>query len=427
MSLKNSFKTIVELRTKLEHLHRRHVNYLDSLPEFMDLLSLQGAQTDEMVPLIYPYFSLYGDIKDNSNYDNLSEFANHLLSKLERYDLTKIKNDSIFDQKIFIRDAKKGITDEVLNIKKLIDQSVNDLKKLEVDVNRLIIGWLESGNVDNKLQDFFHTYSNNIAARSLKSEVILEKMESHMAFVDYNTSNDSIKLNRARFRSRKDVELKLDLLNNSENKLENVNVRAKIEGKGLDLLSPPSGVIRINHLKSGESSPITFSFSPKSRANTRVILVIQYFDAVGRKCTDWLGEIETNFLGCYVKPLQLSESEHESERLNFKDYTSHTSFNVEGLQLSKITKIAKGMPGLHLCNLKEEDSRSIIYHSGESSLEGSKYLSMIFLRKLGEEESLRVALELICHSNDIDNSSELKEEMSLYLKNKLLEFNAKFV
>ena len=52
---------------------------------------------------------------------------------------------------------------------------------------------------------------------------------------------------------------------------------------------------------------------------------------------------------------------------------------------------------------------------------------MIFLRKLGEEESLRVALELICHSNDIDNSSELKEEMSLYLKNKLLEFNAKFV
>ena len=38
---------------------------------------------------------MYGDIKDNSNYNNLSEFANHLLSKLERYDLTKIKNDVI--------------------------------------------------------------------------------------------------------------------------------------------------------------------------------------------------------------------------------------------------------------------------------------------------------------------------------------------
>jgi len=52
---------------------------------------------------------------------------------------------------------------------------------------------------------------------------------------------------------------------------------------------------------------------------------------------------------------------------------------------------------------------------------------MIFLRKLGEDESLRVTLELICHSNNIDNSSELKEEMSTYLKNKLLELNAKFV
>ena len=85
------------------------------------------------------------------------------------------------------------------------------------------------------------------------------------------------------------------------------------------------------------------------------------------------------------------------------------------------------MPGLHLCSFKEEKSRSIIYHSGESSLDRSRYLSMVFLRKLGEAESLRVALELICHSNDVNNSSELKEEVSLYLKNKLLELNAKFV
>ena len=74
---------IADLRSKLEHLHRRHVNYLDSLPEFMDLLSLQGAQTDEMVPFIYPYFS-HADIKNNSNYDNLHEFANHLLIKIRK-------------------------------------------------------------------------------------------------------------------------------------------------------------------------------------------------------------------------------------------------------------------------------------------------------------------------------------------------------
>jgi len=427
LTLKNSFSMIIELKIRLEHLHKRHVNYLDSLPEFMNIIGLQGAQTDEMVPLIYPYYSLYGDINDNSNYDKLLEFASHLLSKLDRYDLTKIKNDSIFDQKNFIRDAKKGINEEKINIQKLIDQSEKDLKNLRIDVNKLIISWLESGNVDSIVQSFFYNFVDNIAERSLKKEIILEKMESHMAFVDYNTSNDSIKLNKFRFRTRKEVELKLDLFNNSGNTLENMNIRAKIEGSGLDLLSPPSGVVRINHLKAGESSPITFSFSPLSRANTRVILIVQYLDSVGRKCTDWLGDVETNFLGCFVRPLKISENEHENDRLNLKDYTSHTSLNIEGLQVSKITKIAKGMPGLHLCNIKEENTRSIIYHAGESSLADSKYLSMIFLRKLGEDESLRVALELICHSTDIDNSAELKEEMLSYLKNKLLELNAKFV
>ena len=101
-------------------MHRRHDNYLDSLPDFMHLLGLDGAQTDEMVPLIYPYFSLYGDIEDNLDYVKLLEFSTHLLSKLDRYDLTKIKNDSIFDQKIFIRDAKAGIKDEIINIQDLI-------------------------------------------------------------------------------------------------------------------------------------------------------------------------------------------------------------------------------------------------------------------------------------------------------------------
>ena len=248
-----------------------------------------------------------------------------------------------------------------------------------------------------------------------------------MAFVDYTTSNDSVKLKKFRFRTRKEVELKLDLLNKSDNTLENLKIRTKIEGNGLELLSPPSGVVRINHLKPKESSPITFSFSPISRVNTRVILVVQYLDSVGRKCTNWLGDVETNFLGCFVRPLPISENEHENDRLEFKDNTSHTSLNIEGLQVSKITKIAKKMPGLHLCNLKEEGTRSIIYHAGESSLDDSKYLSMIFLRKLGEDESLRVALELICHSTDTDNSAELKEEMLFYLKNKLLELNAKFV
>jgi len=425
-SLKQSFSIILDLRTRLELLQGRHVNYLDSLPNFMRLLGLEGAQTDEMVPLIYPYYSLFGDIDDNTNYINLLEFATHLLSKLDRYDLTKIKNDGIFDQKNFIIEANKGIKKEMLAIQQLIDDSKKDIEKLKGDVKNLILDWLKSGNINSNIQDFFYNYTDRISKRFLKKEIIIDKIESHMAFVNYS-NKDILFLSSLMFRCRDEVELRLNVSNASDKKLDKVSVRAKVEGEGLILSYPPSGVVRINHLEPNESAPIVFSFSAKSRANTRVILVSEYVDDVGRKCIDWLGDVKTNFLGCYVKPLKLSEQEHENFRLSFNENTSHSSLNVEGLQVGKITKIAKEMPGLYLCNLKEEGNRSIIYHSGESSLDGSKYFSMIFVRKVGEAESLRVALEIICHATDMDNSSEVKEEILSYIKNKLLELNAKFV
>ena len=99
----------------------------------------------------------------------------------------------------------------------MIEQSEKELEKLRHDVNTLIISWLESGNVNTKLQDFFYSYADNINARSIKKEIILEKMESHMAFVDYNTSTDSVKLHKFRFESRKDVDLKLATVINSKN------------------------------------------------------------------------------------------------------------------------------------------------------------------------------------------------------------------
>ncbi len=75
----------------------------------------------------------------------------------------------------------------------------------------------------------------------------------------------------------------------------------------------------------------------------------------------------------------------------------------------------------------KRSTRSIVYHSGESTLDDSNYLSMIFLRILGPEESLRTALELICHASDIDKSTELKEEILSHIKYKLLESNGRLV
>ena len=154
-----------DLRTRLELLQERHVNYLDSLPNFMKSLGLEGAQTDEMVPLIYPYYSLFGDIDDDTSYINLLEFATHLLLKLDRYDLTKIKNDGIFDQKNFIIEAKKGIKKEMSAIQQLIGDSKKDIEKLKGDVKKTI------ANIDLIKEKILTQSKNDMVPYDLEKEL----------------------------------------------------------------------------------------------------------------------------------------------------------------------------------------------------------------------------------------------------------------
>jgi hypothetical protein len=156
-------------------------------------------------------------------------------------------------------------------------------------------------------------------------------------------------------------------------------------------------------------------------------MVLQYHDELSRLHTIWLGEIEADFLGCYIQPLELDASKHDALRLDYKENTTHSVINVEGLSIKKLTNISKNLPGLYLCDSKIENTRSILYHSGKSSLDDSQYLSMIFIRTVGNEDSLRTVLELICHAPNIDNSAELKDELLSYLKNKFLAVSGRLV
>ena len=157
-------------------------------------------------------------------------------------------------------------------------------------------------------------------------------------------------------------------------------------------------------------------------------MVLQYLDAVGRQHTISLGEIATNFLGCYVEPFAIKPADHDSLRLKYKDYTSHSSIKIEGLSIKKITEISRDLPGLLLCDSKIDDMRSILYHSGKDNLDDSQYLSMIFVRTTtGGEDSMRNVLELICHSQDSNKSAELKDEILSFIKDKILESNGRLV
>ena len=115
---------------------------------------------------------MYIDVIDSSDYLPLMEYTDHLLSRLNRYDLTKIKKEGIFDQKFFISEAKVGIENEILIIKKLMDESKKDLETLKSSIKSLILSWLKSGKIDKDIQDFFHEYKDKISARLVKKEVV---------------------------------------------------------------------------------------------------------------------------------------------------------------------------------------------------------------------------------------------------------------
>ncbi len=427
--IKESFNIITSVNKRLTNLHQRHVGYLDGLPDFMEQLELQGAQTDEMVPQLYAYYSLHRDLNDTSELNDILERAMFMSVKLDKYKSEEPEDSEETTSFIqhFLKEAKKGVAEEIINIKGLIKSTKNDVKSLESNVKDLIIEWLKTGQLDNQPRNFLATYQQSAEIRQEKQKLIVSKIDNHIAFVDYSDNTDHIFLDSLNFTCKDRVVLGLNLKNASKGSLRNIFLRIKIEGSGLNLIEPLSGVIRLDYLDANESYSPVFTFSPVNRTFTRVAMIVQYQDEVGRSYTSWLGDIETDFLGCYIEPYEITENEHGELRLEYKDHTSHISINVEGLTVNKLTNICSKLPGMHLSSFKEENSRSIIYHSAKSSLDESVHLSMIFLRTIGGEESLRSALELICHASDISESSELRDELISYLKNKILKSNGRLV
>ena len=428
--VKDSFQIINRVNMRLASLHQRHVGYLDALPSFMKQLGLQGAQTDEMIPLLYMYYSLHSDLSDTSSLSELLERANFLLTKLNRYEPSDSKSDKGSEglgPNHFLKEAKHSISEEIINIKGLITSRNKDVESLESNLKYLVIEWLKTGELDTEPRDFVGTYQKSELIREEKRELVVSKIENSMAFIDYSEKHEHLVLGSLNFTCKDKVSLNLTIKNGSEGSVNNLFFRIRVEGSGLNLAEPISGVIRLNHLEVNESYSPVFRFEPINRAFTKVVMVVQYLDDAGRRYTSWVGEIDADFLGCYVKPSEIDEEKHGDLRLEYKDHTSHAAVNIEGLTINKITNISKELPGMHLCSFKEESSRSIIYHSAKSSLDDSDYLSMIFLRSIGGEESLRSALELVCHASDIEKSSELKDGLMSHLKGKLLESNGRLV
>ena len=173
--------------------------------------------------------------------------------------------------------------------------SNKDVKSLESNVKDLVIEWLKTGELDSKPRDFVGIYQKSEQIREEKHELIVNKIENYMAFVDYSEKHEHLVLESLTFTCKDKVNLNLTLKNGSSVSINNLFFRIRIEGSGLNLAEPISGVIRLNHLEVNELYSPVFRFEPINRAFTRVVMVVQYSDDAGRGYTSWLGEVDTDF------------------------------------------------------------------------------------------------------------------------------------
>ena len=270
--VKASFQIINRVNMRLTSLHQRHVGYLDALPSFMEQLGLQGAQTDEMIPLLYTYYSLHSDLSDTSSLSELLERANFLLTKLNRYES---QSDSKSGKEIespgpnhFLKEAKRSISEEIINIKGLVTSRKKDVESLESNLKYLVIEWLKTGKLDTEPRDFVETYQKSEQIREEKLELIVSKIENSMAFIDYSEKHEHLVLESLNFTSKDNVSLNLTIKNGSEGSVNNLFFRIRVEGSGLNLAEPISGVIRLNHLEVNESYSCLLYTSPSPRDAT---------------------------------------------------------------------------------------------------------------------------------------------------------------
>ena len=220
--LKESFQLADGANQQLSSLHQRHVSYLDNLSSFMDKLGLMGAHTDEMIPLIYPYYSFHRDLHDKTSLEESLKRAENLLNKLKRFEINSEKNSHTLN-----------------TLSKSYD---NDVISLESKVKDLVIDWLRSGKLNSDPEVFLSIYHKSSNIRFSKMDLINDRIDNHIAFVDYSSEQKHLVLVSSTFSSKDNVSLNLVLKNSSSEKISNIFLRIKLDGPGIILSEPQSGV-----------------------------------------------------------------------------------------------------------------------------------------------------------------------------------------
>ena len=420
-ALKEAFSALEKLRAELEALHQQHVGYMDQLPRFMQQLGLPEGQPEALASWLYPFYALHQSLSGSGAPGALDKEISEYLARLRKVadSFGDREGSEELERKLAcIEEALAALPAERKRVRALLKERRTRCKQVEQGAKQVALDWMTSGSAAGQ-PGLLQSVREQEAASLAACDRIREQVEGITAFVEMSDRFEQLRLEQLAFSADKEgVKLQAQLHNTSDEQLEGVVLRLKLEGSGLALEAPADGVVRPGLLAAGERTSVSFAFSPLGRDPSRAVLVAQYRDATGQHCTASLGAVDAALPGCYMVPLPLSEEEHGELRAEHREQSASSELRLDAVTLAAATEALEGLTGLAVCGQRHEEGSDISYLAARSNLDETVYLAMVVAKPHGDEG---VELELLCRASQGEAAQELLEELQSALRNRLLE------
>lgn len=419
-NLKEAYTRLSSARRRLERLRLRHTEYLDHLPRFLKGLGLVTTLPEELLPAIYPLYSLHSDLSEPGPLaeasDDIRERIKRLNSIRDTFGQQEQPSRHVQEQLHFTELALKELRREQRGLRELSQRRQALTQEVAERVRTVVMDWMTTGRSSHRTADFVHAQRE--AEHGIEAEVaaLRERIVGHLAFVGLDDELDHVALEALKLRAEGEQVL-LDgvLVNHCDETLEQATVRLHLEGDGLALAGSEASVL--GPLTPESRKSFQFIFTPRKMVDTELVLMAHYYDATGHECKAPLERRRCTLPDCWMKPLEISESEHTELRTCYRKNHAQLTLTLTGLDSARAAEIIEGLPGLHLVDAQRNTGHTIFYLAGESNLKRVTYLTMVILTSTEQQ----LETEVLCYASTRTGAEALLKALTNRLRTRFME------
>jgi len=427
-TLRDSYEILSEILSRLETLHIRHVEYLDTLPVFLSKMGLDSNLPEILIPNLYPLYSLYYDVESKTTLSSLSDDIKFNIKHLKNTEKNLSDSDTALsnEKMSFLNSGLKALRKEQRFVRSLMDKQSTEKEKIQIKIKELINEWLKTGKITVDTFAFSEKTRLEYLAQDDLLNAIIDRMKAHLAFVDQTSDLDDLILSSIRFESKSsNVILHGVIKNNAKFTIDKIKILIRVNGDSLGLSENHSNTLQVGHLDSSETYNFSFNFIPINLNTTDIILISQYEINTGQIVTSRLGKISSLVKNCFVTPLEVDGSVHSEKRAEYRKNHFQFTLKVEGTSFSQLSDLnTSHLRSFHLSDLHSDEQKSISYYSAKSNLSDSEYFLMSIIQKTSQNIC---ELECVCYSNDTVGTELIIKELIAAFSDSILHSGGKLV